>query len=169
MLPLLFLLIAALISCHPNRINSVHPTAGIPEMFHLPPGCDVNLAGAYSHAEDPTFHYQASDDGRTLILQVSRSPTEGGSAASTERTNADTSVVLSRSKNGFFGSTRAKGFTASGKPCAVDFPTEVVKCSERGFVIRTLSSMAFDETCLSHPNTERARPTDHRLLRDVTL
>ncbi|MCE9667413.1 hypothetical protein LY474_06255 [Myxococcus stipitatus] len=115
-----------------------------PPPIRVPPGCEANQAGEYRHAENEAFRYHGEDDGGTLTLAVLRARADGG----TESPDASSaSIVLERTPAGFVGQTRATGFTGSGAPCPVSFPTEVVACDDAGLTLRSVASTSIDEGC----------------------
>jgi hypothetical protein len=120
-----------------------------PPPIRVPPGCESSQAGEYFHAENPAFRYRGEDDGGTLSLTVSRAHADGGTDAPDA---GAASIVLQRTPNGFVGETRATGFAASGTPCPVTFPTEVVACAEAGLTLRSATSTSIDEGCRPAPS-----------------
>lgn len=125
----------------PPRTEAQQPP---PPPIRVPPGCESSQAGVYHHAQNPAFRYYGEDDGGTLSLAVVRAHTDGGTEAPDAST---TSIVLQRTPAGFVGETRSTGFTGSGAPCPVVFPTEAVACNEAGLTLRSAASTAIDEGC----------------------
>ncbi|RKH28237.1 hypothetical protein, partial [Corallococcus sicarius] len=110
--------------------------------------CERNQSGDYHHAQNPAFRYLGQDDGSTLSLAVVRAWADGG----VESADAGSvGIVLRRTPDGFVGETRATGFTGSGTPCPVAFPTEAVACTDAGLTLRAASSTAIDEGCRAAP------------------
>ena len=94
--------------------------------------------------DESSGRYLGTDDGGTLSLAVLRAWADGGVEAPDAGSVA---IVLQRTPEGFLGETRATGFTGSGTPCPVAFPTEVVSCTDAGLTLRAVSSTAIDEGC----------------------
>jgi len=134
--------------------------------IRVPAGCESSQAGEYRHADNPAFRYHGEDDGGTLSLAVVRARADGD--AGTEPPESSTaSIVLERTPGGFVGETRATGFTGSGAPCPVAFPTELVACDDAGLTLRAVASTSIDEGCRpsrSGPPAVRLRQV---LLRDT--
>jgi hypothetical protein len=129
----------------PPRTEAQPPPA---PPIRVPPGCESSQAGEYHHAQNPAFRYYGEDDGGTLSLAVVRARVDGGADAPDAGTP---SIVLQRTPEGFVGETRATGFTGSGAPCPVVFPTEAVACDTRGLTLRSAASTAIDEGCQAAP------------------
>jgi hypothetical protein len=128
----------------------------------VPPGCERNQAGEYHHAQNPAFRYLGEDDGGTLSLAVVRAYADGG----VESADAGSvSIVLQRTPGGFVGETRATGFSGSGAPCPVAFPTEAVACTDAGLTLRSVSSTAIDEGCRPAASGAPAVRLEQQLLR----
>ncbi|MFY2561362.1 hypothetical protein ACN469_27425 [Corallococcus terminator] len=131
----------------------------------VPPGCESSQAGEYHHADNPAFRYHGEDDGGTLSLTVVRARAD--SDAGTEPPDSSTaSIVLERTPGGFVGETRATGFSGSGAPCPVSFPTELEACDDAGLTLRAVASTSIDEGC--RPSRSGPPPVRLRqvLLRD---
>jgi hypothetical protein len=138
---------ASLVACPSRTPSSGGPH---PEPVRIPPGCERSQAGEYHHVGNPAFRYLAEDDGRTLSLTVARAQADGG-VGGTPDAGAVT-VRLSRTPRGFVGETRATGFSVTGTPCPVAFPTEVTACAPDSLTLRTVKSTALDEACLPPPS-----------------
>src|SRR4051794_7573450 len=54
----------------PSKAVRPPETAAAPPGVKLPPGCEANLSGGWVHAEDPTYQYEARDDGGTVELSL---------------------------------------------------------------------------------------------------
>ncbi|MFP2901737.1 hypothetical protein [Corallococcus sp. 4LFB] len=146
----------------PPRVDTA--TASRPPPIHVPPGCEKDQSGDYHHAQNPAFRYLGRDDGHTLSLAVVRAWADGG----VESPDAGSvGIVLTRTPEGFVGETRATGFSASGTPCPVAFPTEAVACTDAGLTLRAASSTSIDEGC--RPATSGPAPVrqEQVLLRGV--
>lgn len=167
-------------ACGPKARPAV-PGPGGEAPVRVPPGCEASLAGDYHHAEDATFRYRAEDDGRTLTLTLVRAVpgpagapdagTGGGAAPDAGTAAGDgapggITVRLQRTPRGFLGETLATGFTASGRPCPVRFPTELVACEARGLTLTTAASAQLGEGCeVAATGAAPEAPTRQVLLR----
>lgn len=157
--------VLCLTACPAKAPPTVETQPPPPPPVRVPPGCESSQAGEYHHADNPAFRYHGEDDGGTLSLAVVRARADGG----TEPVDSSTaSIVLVRTPGGFVGETRATGFTGSGAPCPVVFPTELEACDAAGLTLRAVASTSIDEGCQpsrSGPPAVRLRQV---LLRDVT-
>ncbi len=137
------------------------PASTGPRAASIPAGCEANLAGTYRHADDDSFRYDATDDGRTLTLEVRRSwpdagsPADGGSSAR---------VVLRRSAQGFVGETRTPRPGREGTSCEVALPAQVTACLDAGIRLRIVERLRVDAACAPAEAAEPARG-EHLLLR----
>ncbi|QSQ13567.1 hypothetical protein [Myxococcus landrumensis] len=135
-----------LTACHAKVPPTLETRAPPPPPVRVPPGCESSQAGEYRHADNPAFRYHGEDDGGTLSLTVLRArTTEDGGTEPPE--SSASSIVLQRTPEGFVGETRATGFTGSGAPCPVTFPTELVACEDAGLTLRAVASTSIDEGC----------------------
>jgi hypothetical protein len=116
--------------------------------------CPTDLSGAWGHAEDDGFRYQARDDGGVLVLEVRRTPSDGGLEPRAE-------LVLHRSAAGFVGAVSVPRPSADGG-CVARFPAEVVSCADGGLVVATVARLRVDGACQPIGNPERRV---HRLVR----
>ncbi len=144
----------------PPRTEAQSPPP--PPPIRVPAGCESSQAGEYHHAQNPAFRYYGQDDGGTLSLVMVRAQADGGTPAPDAST---TSIVLQRTPAGFVGETRATGFTGSGAPCPVVFPTEAVACSDAGLTLRSAASTAINEGCQSDPTRAPGVRLEQVLLR----
>ncbi|NMO20755.1 hypothetical protein HPC49_34040 [Pyxidicoccus fallax] len=154
--------VLSLTACSPKtppRTETQPPPA---PPIRVPPGCESSQAGEYYHAENPAFRYYGEDDGGTLSLAVVRARPEGGAEVPDA---GAASIVLQRTPQGFVGETRATGFTGSGAPCPVVFPTEVVTCADTGLTLRSAASASIDEGCRPAPSGAPAVRLQQVLLR----
>lgn len=139
----------------------------------MPEGCAASLAGPWVHAVDPSFRYEAQDDGGTLTLVVFRDlvvdagfvprrfrpvPDAGtpgavdggpdaGLAEDAGTAVSTTRLELVRTGAGFVGHTFASLQHPSGRWCEVRFPTTVLDCADGGLVLETSSATAVGDTC----------------------
>ena len=131
---------------------------------HLPPGCEANLSGTYAHHTNPSYHYRAQDNGRTMSISVERWIGDGGSVL--EAADAGPQIRLARTARGFVGQVQAIGFLASGQACQVEFPTEVVACEDGGVVLRSAATaLPPDELCRPPQGGSPTLMLEHRLNR----
>ncbi len=151
----LAVLACALPAC--SRRAPSQPEGPAPRPIRVPKGCEKSQAGDYHHALNPAFRYRGEDDGATLVLSVLRAQEDGG--VSTEAGDGGSlSIRLQRTPDGFVGETRSVGFTRTGAPCPVSFPTEVVACDETQLRLRSAATASFDEQCQPpSPGPARAR------------
>jgi hypothetical protein len=143
----------SLVACPAKAPPQVAAAAVAAPAVHVPPGCEKDQSGDYRHAQNAAFRYRGEDDGGTLSLAVMRAGPDGGVEAPDA---GSVGILLHRTPEGFVGETRATGFTASGTPCPVSFPTEAVACTDAGLTLRAASSTAIDEGC--RPATSGAAP-----------
>jgi len=122
-----------------------------PRPIRVPRGCEQSQAGDYHHAQNPAFRYRGEDDGSTLVLQVLRAQEDGGVSAEAGDGGSSLSIHLQRTPDGFVGETRSVGFTSTGAPCPVAFPTEVLACDEERLRLRSAATASFDEQCQPPP------------------
>ncbi|WP_186001842.1 MULTISPECIES: hypothetical protein [Corallococcus] len=140
------LCVLSLTACPGKAPPRVETPSSAPPAIHVPAGCEKDQSGDYRHAQNPAFRYLGQDDGGTLSLAVVRAWADGG----VESPDAGSvGIILHRTPDGFVGETRATGFTASGTPCPVSFPTEAVACTDAGITLRAASSTSIDEGCRS--------------------
>jgi len=130
--------------------------------IRVPPGCEQSQAGEYHHAENPAFRYLGQDDGGTLTLAVVRASPEGGVGTPDAGT---VSIVVSRTPDGFVGETRATGFSATGAPCPITFPTEVTACEEKRLTLKSAAATTIGEDCRPAPSGPPATRLQQVLIR----
>lgn len=129
--------------------------------IRVPSGCEQNQAGEYHHAENPAFRYLGQDDGGTLTLAVVRASAEGVGTPDA----GTVSIVVTRTPDGFVGETRATGFSATGTPCPVAFPTEVTACSDQGLTLQSVAGTTLGEDCRPAPTEPRPTRVQQVLVR----
>jgi hypothetical protein len=117
--------------------------------------CAADLSGAWRHAEDDGFLYQARDDGGVLVLDLVRGSPDGGPAPVAK-------LVLHRSTGGFVGAVGLARPSADGG-CVALFPAEVVSCADAGLVLATVDRLRVDGAC--RPVDPPAGRRLHRLVR----
>ncbi len=130
--------------------------------IRVPSGCEQNQAGEYHHAENPAFRYLGQDDGGTLTLAVVRASAEGEVGTPDAGT---VSIVVARTPDGFVGETRATGFSATGTPCPVTFPTEVTACDSRSLTLKSAAGTTIGEDCRPAPSGPRPTSLQQVLVR----
>jgi hypothetical protein len=130
------------------------PTAPIPEPLRIPVGCEANLSGGWLLEANPSYQYWGEDLGGTLRLVVQHVGADAG-----------VSLVLARTPHGFVGQTVATGFTSTGHPCPVTFPTEVRGCPDGGLVLSAAASTAINDECQSPQRGPTPPHLDHVLIR----
>ncbi len=64
-------------ACLTAPVKNVNVPAAAP-VVQVPPGCLDDLSGAWEHADDPSWTYQAIDDGGEWTLEAQRRPLDGG-------------------------------------------------------------------------------------------
>lgn len=132
-----------------------------PPPVRIPEGCEVSQAGQYRHSQNASFRYRADDDGGFLQLLVERPTLDGGFAAE----DGGATISLTRTPNGFLGSTEATVFTPRGARCPVSFPTEVVGCPDGGLVLRAAVTASVDDNCQLPKKVAPAPKLEHLLVR----
>jgi hypothetical protein len=130
------------------------PTAPAPEPIRIPLGCEANGSGAWVLETHPSYQYWGEDDGGTLRLEVQRVGADAG-----------VSLVLARTPHGFVGQTIATGFTSTGHPCPIFFPTEVRACFDGGLVLSAAASTAINDECQSPQRGPTPARLEHTLIR----
>jgi hypothetical protein len=151
----------------------------------VPAGCMADLSGQWVHAVDSTYRYDATDDGGTLRLVVTRVPAldagfrrrlfraDGGAPdagppaydAGLEAEPEATVVVLERTAHGFVGESRAVLNHPSQRRCDVRFHTEVLACSDGGLLLAAQTATALGEACQAPANALPVPRVEQQLLR----
>lgn len=170
-------LLLALGCVRPPPTPAAEPSPPPPHAVTL--GCREGLAGRWVLEEDPSWTYDASDDGGTLELSVRRTvdagyrprrfrldagpdaPRDDGGAAPPPVAR----ITLERTDAGFLGSTWGTARTPSGTPCHVSFHTELLACGDGGLLVRTEPSVELDETCQRRAPEPPSPFAQHRLVR----
>lgn len=136
-------------------------------VFNVPPGCRANFAGAWAHADEPTWRYRATDDGGTLELFAYRvfatDLPDGGTPAAPEAPAAR--VTLERSPDGFRGEVRADVLHPTGRICSAAYPTEVQSCGDGGLVLRAAAAVSVGDGCQTPLPPRSPVMLEHRLHR----
>lgn len=135
----------------------------------IPAGCERDLGGSYVHAANPSFRYEARDDGKTLTLEVLRSEAgdrSPGSAAGAGTQQSGERIVLTRTPFGFRGTTRGTAYPPGGKSCPVDFPTELTGCADDALLLLSAEEVSVhSQTCEPAPSAPRPAMVEQRLVR----
>lgn len=167
------------------------PTPPAASRFDVPEGCLELQAGAWVHADDATWTYDAEDDGGQLTLRslhvvvrdagfsprtfrrdagVTRdagpTPDAGTVDAGDEGGSSLTgpSVVLQRTDAGFVGETLATFRHPTGRLCEVRFPTRLLSC-DGGLWLESHDSAAVGDGCQAPANPAAPGVRQHHLLR----
>ena len=151
-------------------------------MINVPPGCLESMAGAWVHTSDPTYRYQADDDGGTLTLIVSHvavldagfsprrfRPVDGGfvdaGAPDAGPEPSSVRVELQRTEHGFVGNTLAPLSHPTGRVCEGKFPTTVLSCAGGGMLLETQSATALGDACQAPARPLEQLTQRHQLVR----
>lgn len=161
---------AALVTCvTTTQLTTAPPPPPPAPAVVVPAGCLELQSGAWVHAEDPTWRYQAEDDGGALtlivhhrvVLDAGFSPRrfrvqDAGLDAGPPTTDEDAGtqdelpsarVELFRTDAGFLGSTLTRFTHPAGTTCDVAFPTRVLGCGDGGLTLETEDSAALGDAC----------------------
>ncbi len=142
------------------------PTSAAPPV-KVPAGCEQNLAGTYAHALNDSFRYRATDDGKTLVLEVERgqqAPSDGADGG-TAPSEASQRIVLTRTPGGFVGATRALAFPQGAK-CEVEFPAELTACTPEGLTLLSADEIAVSaSSCARAESAPKPAMVEQRLVR----
>ncbi len=155
----------------------------------VPEGCLDDLSGHWRH-DEPSWQYDAVDDGGTLTMTVTRfftpdagpswrkfgRPRDGGpltdagppSDAGTPldvgpRTVA--TVTLNRTPRGFVGEANATVTHPVGRACPGRWKTEITSCRDGGLWLRSESEVALGEGCEPPANPQPPIALEHHLTR----
>lgn len=183
------LLLAACVRTTPQPPPQLPPP---PPAFVVPPGCLQPLSGSWVHASDPSYRYEAEDDGGTLTLSVTHtlavdagfSPrrfrvADGGidaglaDAGLPELAAPDAGpqglpsvrIELQRTAGGFVGATLAPLTHPSGRRCEGRFSTTVISCADGGLTLETQSATALGDACQAPARPLEQLTQTHQLLR----
>lgn len=128
--------------------------------------CDEDLGGVWVSAADPSFRYDATDDGGTLTLTLRRvrpadagfrprvfrdagqADADGGALAEVPQAPA---VVLKRTPDGFTGATRVTAQRADGRECEAHFPVRVEACAAGRLTLSATPALTLDDVCQTTP------------------
>jgi hypothetical protein len=152
-------LVFLLLSCTPRSLAPPHPAISTPPASRVPFGCERNLSGDYRHAQNPSFRYRATDDGGTLTLDVERGRSDAGPD------ELSTTILLTRSAEGFSGATLASVHSPGGSLCAVEFRTAVLACDDAGLLLQAEAAATLDEACRAPAQRQAGTWVEQRLLR----
>ena len=177
----ILLLLAACVRGTPQPVPEKPPA---PPPIVVPPGCLEPLGGSWIHAYDPTYRYEAEDDGGTLSMVVSHVaivdagfsprrfrvvdagvdagpplPVDAGPEPSAVR------VELRRTEHGFVGATVAPLSHPTGRTCEGHFPTQVLNCADGGILLETQSATALGDACQAPARPLGLLTQKHQLVR----
>ena len=159
------LLCAIVLSGCPKTAQHPDPAPVSTPAPRIPQGCERDLSGLYRYEGEPTWEYNVSDDGGTLVAVVQRTTPDGGLAAPESFDGgARVTLNLQRTADGFHGQTRAPHFTPLGRLCDVSFLTRVEACGDGGLTISSAETAAIDEQCQPAPNANAPAKATHRLV-----
>lgn len=177
----LLLTLLACVRTTPQPLPEAPPPA---KPIDVPPGCLASMAGAWVHSSDPTYRYQADDDGGTVTMIVSHvpvvdagfsprrfRPVDGGvdaGAAPTPDAGPEPSSVrveLQRTDRGFLGNTLAPLIHPTGRTCEGRFPTTVLSCADGGLLLETQSATALGDACQAPARPLGLLTQKHQLVR----
>ena len=155
---------------------------------NVPPGCLDSFAGSWVHASDPSYRYEAEDDGGTLTLVVSHQlvpdagfsprrfrPVDAGApdAGADAGLEPDAGLIvpsavrveLQRTANGFVGATLAPLAHPTGRVCEGRFPTRVISCADGGLLLESQSATALGDACQAPARPLGVSTRQHQLVR----
>ncbi len=181
----------AVAACVRTSPQPAQPEAPPPPVIHVPEGCTASLAGPWVHASDPSYRYDAEDDGGTLTLFVTHHfvPDAGFSPRKFRRDagaviddagqpeedaglpdagDARPSAIrveLVRTADGFVGQTIAPLTHPSGRTCDAHFPTRVLSCTDAGLVLETHGTTALGDACQPPAKPMDVPRLEHLLIR----
>lgn len=137
---------------HPQR----PPPLPAPEPVRIPAGCAADLSGDWELQADARFRYRGEDDGGALTLTVEREEADGGVL-----------ISLARTPHGFVGKTLATGFTSTGHPCPIGFPTEATSCPDGGLLLRAAATASINDECQAPQHGPPPPQVEHLLVRPI--
>ena len=142
----------------------------------IPPGCEADLSGAWVHADDARWRYDALDDGGTLTFFVAPPPLDAGvvfrkfghrdaglADAGVADAGLHATITLTRGPAGFVGDVQAVVSVAPSAQCPVRWPTTLVSCTD-GLTLETVAASEVLPDC-TQPPADAGPPTRHRLIR----
>ena len=171
--------------CVRTTLPPTPPTPPPAPRFDVPEGCLELQTGAWVHANDATWTYDAEDDGGQLTLRslhvVVR---DAGFSPRTFRRDAGVtldagvvdageeivsslpspSVLLQRTDAGFVGETLATFRHPTGRLCEVRFPTRVLSC-DGGLWLESHDTAAVGDGCQAPANPSAPGVRQHHLIR----
>jgi hypothetical protein len=183
------LIIAACVRTTPQPMPE--PVSPSKAVVNVPAGCLDSMAGVWVHATDPSYRYDAQDDGGTVTLIVSHvavmdagfSPRRfrvvdagldtdagapGADAGAVSDAGTEPSAVrveLQRTERGFSGNTLAPLIHPTGRVCEGRFPTTVLSCADGGLLLETQSATALGDACQAPARPLEQLTQKHQLVR----
>lgn len=143
----------------PKAVTAPREAARVPAAKADP--CAADLSGPYVHSTDPSYVYDARDDGGTVLISVSRRFDGGSPDAGLSAT-----MVLSRFGDaGFRGEVRALGGLPSGQTCELGYPVRVTGCVADGLTLQAAADGVIGEGCLTPARPRNPVMLDHKLTR----
>lgn len=149
--------LVALSACPRPAVPPPAPPAAV--VKPPPDPCAADFSGSWVHAVDPTWRYEARDDGGTLELAVLRVFDAGVSDAGAA------AIELRRGDGGFFGVVRALGGLPSGGTCPMTFPVRVTQCSDAGLSLLAAADGVVGEGCQTPARPRNPAMLEHLLTR----
>jgi hypothetical protein len=126
--------------------------------------CARDLSGIWFYVSDPTWQYDARDDGGTLELWVTRRfPSDAGLTGAGDAGAA--TIQLRRSSTGFVGEVRALGELPSGATCPMTFPVRVSACESGGLTLLAGADAVVGEGCQTPARPRIPVMLEHQLTR----
>lgn len=122
--------------------------------------CVADFSGAWVHAADPSWRYDAVDDGGTVDFVVMRR-FDGGLGGDA----GVASMQLRRDAGSFAGEVRGLGGLPNGSTCAMTFPVRVTQCSENGLSLLAAADGIIGEGCATPARPRNPAMLEHKLTR----
>jgi hypothetical protein len=129
----------------------------------LPAGCENSIAGTWTHEDNASYRYTATDDGTVAHLIPRRVNADGSPIPEEGEDREQMEVTLERSATGFQGGFRMEPLTDGGG-CPALFLARMTACSPDRIVLQLEQSYALDPTC-QRIDFGQADIVDHVLVR----
>lgn len=177
----------ALTRCVTTTLRPEPPPTPPPPSVVVPEGCLELQDGTWVHALDPTWRYEAEDDGGALTFIVHHRATidagfsprkfrrvDGGvdagpliseDAGATSEELPTARIELARTDAGFIGATLTRFTHPTGRVCDVQFPTRVLACGDGGLTLETEESTALGDACQPPAQPADVSRRQHHLVR----
>jgi hypothetical protein len=145
---------------------AVPPPAAV-EKPKPPDPCASDMSGTWLYASDPSWEYQARDDGGSVALWVTRRFTsDGGAAVASATPDAGAaSIELRRSATGFLGEVHALGELPSGATCPMTFPVRVSACEPAALTLLAAADAVVGQGCETPARPRNPVMLEHKLTR----